>query len=296
MPLISVPQSVWGVNGNFITLPPTPLFQTSNPTAALKANPGQTLVQTAAQTYWVYTGTQWLQLQAGGGGGLFANLTVNPGPTSLTGALTTISGANATNIATDVAAGVVNIGTAGARTVTLGSATGASTTVINSGTGDVSLIATGTAASVVVTSAADGGFSVAAGTLGVVNTIVNGPFTANTGTGTVNISTDGTNNAINIGTGTGTSVKAVTIGSTNAASVTTIQSGTGGLVLLSPAAEGVAIENGTQTASIFVGAANPNGALTGTDGSIYLRTGTATASTVLYVCTGGTTWTAVTVP
>ncbi|MFA5265690.1 MAG: hypothetical protein WC378_17865 [Opitutaceae bacterium] len=47
---------------------------------------------------------------------------------------------------------------------------------------------------------------------------------------------------------------------------------------------------------IMSGTADPNGAVTGTDGSIYLRTGTATASTILYVCTGTTTWTAVTVP
>lgn len=49
-------------------------------------------------------------------------------------------------------------------------------------------------------------------------------------------------------------------------------------------------------AQIFSGSGDPNGNLSGTDGSVYLRTGTATASTVLYICTGTTTWTAVTVP
>ena len=49
-------------------------------------------------------------------------------------------------------------------------------------------------------------------------------------------------------------------------------------------------------AGIYSGSADPNGALSATDGSIYLRTGTATASTVLYVCTGTTTWAAIAVP
>jgi hypothetical protein len=49
-------------------------------------------------------------------------------------------------------------------------------------------------------------------------------------------------------------------------------------------------------AGIYTGSADPNGSVSGTDGSIYLRTGTSTASTVLYVCTGTTTWTAITVP
>jgi len=49
-------------------------------------------------------------------------------------------------------------------------------------------------------------------------------------------------------------------------------------------------------ARIYSGTGDPNGNLSATDGSIYLRTGTATASTILYVCTGTTTWTAVTVP
>jgi len=45
-------------------------------------------------------------------------------------------------------------------------------------------------------------------------------------------------------------------------------------------------------ALIQTGAADPNGSVTGTDGSGYFRTGTATATTILYVCTGTTNWTA----
>ena len=45
-------------------------------------------------------------------------------------------------------------------------------------------------------------------------------------------------------------------------------------------------------AYIMTGSADPNGAVTGVDGSIYLRTGTATANTSFYVCTGTTNWSA----
>lgn len=43
---------------------------------------------------------------------------------------------------------------------------------------------------------------------------------------------------------------------------------------------------------IMSGSADPNGAVSGVDGSFYLRTGTATATTIGYVCTGTTNWTA----
>jgi len=43
---------------------------------------------------------------------------------------------------------------------------------------------------------------------------------------------------------------------------------------------------------IMSGSADPNGSVTGVDGSLYCRTGTAAASTVAYVCTGTTTWSA----
>jgi len=43
-------------------------------------------------------------------------------------------------------------------------------------------------------------------------------------------------------------------------------------------------------AYIMTGSADPNGSITGTDGSIYLRTGTGSVNSVLYVCSGTTTW------
>jgi len=47
-------------------------------------------------------------------------------------------------------------------------------------------------------------------------------------------------------------------------------------------------------ALIITGSADPNGSVTGVDGSIYLRTGTTNAATIIYVCTGTTSWSAIT--
>ena len=46
-------------------------------------------------------------------------------------------------------------------------------------------------------------------------------------------------------------------------------------------------------ALIQTGSGDPNGSVTGTNGSIYLRTGTGNADTTLYVCTGTTNWTVI---
>jgi len=45
-------------------------------------------------------------------------------------------------------------------------------------------------------------------------------------------------------------------------------------------------------AGFYTGTADPNGTLSAEDGSIYLRTGTSNANSILYVCTGTTNWTA----
>jgi len=50
--------------------------------------------------------------------------------------------------------------------------------------------------------------------------------------------------------------------------------------------------SGSGAAGIYTGTADPNATLSAEDGSIYLRTGTTTANTTLYVCTGTTNWSA----
>jgi len=51
----------------------------------------------------------------------------------------------------------------------------------------------------------------------------------------------------------------------------------------------------TSGVGIYTGSADPNGSLSAEDGSLYLRTGTTTATSIIYVCTGTTNWSATTV-
>ncbi len=250
MPRIPTPPTVWTTTGAQAQMAPVPQQVTTDPTALLKGFPGQQVINTTNQSIWEYTGSQWIVLSnAGGGAGVFTSLTVAPGPTSLTGALTTISGANATNIATDNAAGAVNIGTTGARTSIFGSTTALAITTVRSGTGGGNVTSTGLqtissslandAAINLTASDALGGLNIsaAAGTIvaqyraaGEVHTLTNLPWTLATGTGTINVSNDATATTANFGTGGG--VKTVRVGSTNTTSTTTIQGGpTGGIAL-----------------------------------------------------------------
>lgn len=71
-----------------------------------------------------------------------------------------------------------------------------------------------------------------------------------------------------------------------------LQSDAGGIQFASPAAKGVSLTNGTQTAGIYVGTGSPNGSLTAGQGSLFLNVAGSSTSTRLYVNTdGGTTWT-----
>jgi len=75
-----------------------------------------------------------------------------------------------------------------------------------------------------------------------------------------------------------------------------------GFALTGTATNGVDLSGATLTtnivlssgARIMTGTADPNATVTGVDGSLYLRTGTTNAATILYVCTGATNWTAIT--
>jgi hypothetical protein len=88
-----------------------------------------------------------------------------------------------------------------------------------------------------------------------------------------------------------------TAGSVSAA--TTVTAGTdlvstAGDVVITSAANGVVMGSG---ASILSGAGDPNAVVVAGQGSLYLRTGGATASEILYVNTDGiSAWSAVTVP
>lgn len=145
-------------------------------------------------------------------------------------------------LASDVAGGIdIDSGTAGITIDTTGAMSldsAAASNVTVTGVFDLTLASVGGSVIVngtegvvdaiqITASDAAGGVTLTAGTTGFINTIGNGPFTVTTGTGAVNISADATANAVNIATGGG--VKTLIAGSTNGASVTTLQSGTGAM-------------------------------------------------------------------
>lgn len=138
---------------------PNPIIANRAPTTADKAPIGQSWIYTTANSVYVLTSivnnaAQWQLLEVGGGGGVFATLTVNPGPTNLstvgngavtignatnTGALTISVGTG--NFVVDGNGNTIGIGDdAASNTVIVGSTNTASTTTINSGgTGQILL-------------------------------------------------------------------------------------------------------------------------------------------------------------
>ena len=142
-------------------------------------------------------------VNTGGTGAAAIALTAAAGGVDINaaGALDLNSSAGAISIGNDDIDQAINIGTQGARTISIG--TGAFADTINVGN------ATG-ATAVAITS----------GTGGVTMT---------TGTGAVNVSADAAVTTLNVGTGA--AAKTCTFGSTNTSSTTTLQSGTGGVAL-----------------------------------------------------------------
>jgi hypothetical protein len=276
-PIIS---RAYGFNG-YVSVFPQPIVTTFAPTNGTdQALNGQIWIDTTNQDGYIMvdsTTSTWIGI--GGGAGNFANLTVTPGPTSLTGALTTISGAQATNIATDNAAGAINIGTAGVRALIMGSTAALATTTLQTGTGAMTFTAGGifdvnATGEVTVDTAAGISLDAAAAS----------NFTA---TGAFDITVSSTAGSINV-LGGEAATDAVFISASNA---------TGGITLDAGVVPGIRITNGTQTAQLLIGAGNPNGSVTGLSGSLYIRTGTGSADTTLYVNTdavSGTAWTALT--
>lgn len=99
--------------------------------------------------------------------------------------------------------------------------------------GSVNITGGEAAADAVVISASNaaGGISVAAGTAGISVVATNGVVDIVSGTGAISISDDAAATAVNIGTGA--AAKTVIVGSTDTTSTTTIQSGSGGVLVTS---------------------------------------------------------------
>lgn len=138
------------------------------------------------------------------------------------------------NIASSQNAGnaIVLNASAGAIDILAAGAAGEDIDITNTA-GSVNISAGEAAADAIVISAgnAAGGVSVAAGTTGITVSATNGAVTINSGTGAISISTDATATTVNLATGA--AAKTVVLGSTNTTSTTTVQSGTGGVLVTS---------------------------------------------------------------
>jgi hypothetical protein len=112
-------QVAYGLSSPLIAENPTPVIAKRNPTTSDFAFPTTIWTNTLTNAIYILASVSnnqanWVLLEVGGGAGVFASLTVTPGPISLTGT-TTINTAGA---------GVTTIGTGGTGAVNIGNATG----------------------------------------------------------------------------------------------------------------------------------------------------------------------------
>ena len=277
----------YGLNQPLINEAQLPIVSTRNPTTSDKALIGTVWVNTSNNDAFILTSivansANWASTT--GGGGSFSSLTVTPGPISLTGTTT--------------------INTIGAATTSIGSTTGASGIALAVGTGNFSLsgatgstitIGTGlTTGTILIGGAAETG-TITLGSSSGANTVAIGAGAGATtveiaggvGGNTVNIANGAGVNAVNIGTAA--SANTVVIGSTDTTSTTTIQAGSGNIVLAGKLALASA---GPQ---VLFGAGDPNTSVTAPQGSLYLNTTGNSSSTRAFINSdSGTTWIAVT--
>ena len=190
----------YGLDNALQGLAPQPIIANRAPTTSDTAPLGSRWVWPAQDEAWVLVSNSnatatWNLIESSGAAGVFSSLLVNPGPV-------TTQGTGAVNISADAVATTVNVGTGAAvKTVTVGSLTGGSVTTIQGGSTGGMIIETG-----------------------------NGNLIIDSGTGDLDISTDATTSAVNVGTGAG--VKTTTLGSTHTSSATTVQAGSGKVQIL----------------------------------------------------------------
>lgn len=153
--------------------------------------------------------------------------------TATNGALTINSGTGALSISNDAAATTVAIAQgAGVKTVAIGSTNTTSVTTVECGTGGASFGASANAHTTTLGSTnSTSATTVQSGSGTLSITATNGAITANSGTGTVSVSSDATNTTVNLGTGAGN--KLVTLGSTSGASSLALKTGTADFSLAS---------------------------------------------------------------
>lgn len=184
-------------------------------------------------------GTTQTNIETGSGGLLMTTANAGNATVSVDGAFTvatstgdvSINAAGVINIGNQATSQNINIGTAGTRTITLGTTDSTSRTVVACGTGGASFGAslnshTTTLGSYIGTSSTN----IASGSGGInITAQGSGALTVNSVTGAVNISNNPNTTTVNIATGA--AAKTLTLGSTNTTSRTAIQAGSGGIAL-----------------------------------------------------------------
>ncbi len=305
---------------NLTQLAPVPISSTVSPGVRDVAPLGQIWTDRVLNLTFVLNDIAnglavWQQIggAGAGGGGNFANLTVNPGPTNLTGvfnaltgpstltgAFTVVSAGNAVNIATDAAASAIIIGNITAGTgITMNVGAGGWTAQGQAGSQYV--LGGGTVGGNIFIGGAlqTGQIQVGNSTAGQAVFIAGG---INVGANTVNIASAaaGANSTVNILAGNatagvqtfnlliGTRAGAANISTGAAAHVTTIGSGTVGNVthLNSP------VTTLPGPVQVLTGAGAPAGALGINVGDIYINTASVAINTRMYICTAAGVWTA----
>ena len=222
----------YGLDNALQDLAPQPVVAARAPITSDSAPISTLWVYPATNQVWILTSivsgsANWELLEASGMAGVFTSLTVNPGPTSITGSFTVAAGANPVHISTtNNVASAISLTTNGGNTETIvvtntqGTAAGAIT--LNAAAGGIlveSALASATAINIEATNAA-GGVAVTAGTGGIA---------INSGTGTIGISIDAHASIVDIASGGAD--KTLILGSSNTTSSTTINGGTGGIAL-----------------------------------------------------------------
>lgn len=138
---------------------------------------------------------------------------------------------SSTENAANAIALTANGGTSETIVLTSSQGTGAASIALTSTAGGLTLtggLATADAINIVASNAA-GGIDIDCGTAGINAAAANGPIVITSGTGAINISADAAATTVNFATGG--SVKTLTLGSSNGASVSTLQSGSGGIAI-----------------------------------------------------------------
>ena len=187
-----------------------------------------------------------------------------------------LSGGTAINIGTDASNDNIGVGTAGTRTVTIGSQTSTSSTVIDSGTGALNIgtaiaktitLGNVTGATAVAINSGTGGLALVSTGTGDI-TLVSGDtllldcagvLELNSSAGVIGIGNDAVSQNINVGTA---GTRLITIGNVTASTSVAINVGTNGLAIDGVATSPYAIGASTTSGTITIGGTAQTGAMT----------------------------------